>query len=345
MRTKREQTVILTATYSAFSGIDRVVELQARRLARAGHSVTIAAFDTDLPPPPGVTLIRLDAPKHDLALRLFRLFYPFLPWHWRRHLGQLGTPTTVIAHIYPLTALAATLKRQTGARFILHDHGLPPIWVYPKLIERAYMALFRLLAGWTYRSADEVVCVSAYLAREFARRYRMPARVELNRIDTSRFHPGLSGARVRQSLGIPKRAPVILFIGRLAPYKGVHTLISAFHALRTTLPDARLVVVGKATFPWYMARLRRLAQGAVTFQGFVSDDELPAYYAACDVYATATTWEGFNLPLAEAQACGKPVVAFDIGPHPEVVKYGTLVPVHDAEGFARALRTELARSG
>jgi len=64
---------------------------------------------------------------------------------------------------------------------------------------------------------------------------------------------------------------------------------------------------------------------------------LPCYYAACDLYVTASLWEGFNLPIAEAQACGKRVVAFNIGSHPEVVKNGILVEKGSTSKFAEAV--------
>jgi len=56
--------------------------------------------------------------------------------------------------------------------------------------------------------------------------------------------------------------------------------------------------------------------------------------------SVATLWEGFNLPLVEAQACGRPVIAFDLGPHPEVVEHnltGLLVPPSDTVALAKAM--------
>ena len=52
---------------------------------------------------------------------------------------------------------------------------------------------------------------------------------------------------------------------------------------------------------------------------------------------TASLWEGFNLPVAEAQACGKKVVAFDVCSHPEVVKNGLLIEKDDINAFANAI--------
>ena len=61
------------------------------------------------------------------------------------------------------------------------------------------------------------------------------------------------------------------------------------------------------------------------------------FYSACDCYVTASLWEGFDMPVVEAQACGKSVVAYDVCSHPEVVKKGILVKAKDTKGFATAI--------
>ena len=89
-----------------------------------------------------------------------------------------------------------------------------------------------------------------------------------------------------------------------------------------------------------METLNKISNDSVIFTGPVPDEEVPYYYAACDVYATASIWEGFDMPVAEAQNCGKPVVAFDVGPHREVIKsgkLGKLVPTKDTKAMATAI--------
>ncbi|MCK4387778.1 MAG: glycosyltransferase family 4 protein, partial [Dehalococcoidia bacterium] len=79
---------------------------------------------------------------------------------------------------------------------------------------------------------------------------------------------------------------------------------------------------------------------SVVFTGPISHEFLPLYYAACDVYASCSRWETYNLPLVEAQACRKPVVAFNVSAHPEVAtngKTGFLVPFKDADALAEAI--------
>ena len=109
-------------------------------------------------------------------------------------------------------------------------------------------------------------------------------------------------------------------------------------------PQARLIIVGKPTFSAYYEKLKNISSPEIIFAGAVSDKELPYYYAACDVYATASLWEGFDMPLVEAQACGKPVVAFDIGPHKELInEKGILVQPKNIAQLSKALEEVLSR--
>jgi 1,2-diacylglycerol 3-alpha-glucosyltransferase len=132
-------------------------------------------------------------------------------------------------------------------------------------------------------------------------------------------------------------APTILYVGRLAPQKGVHLLIKAFMLLKKQMPDARLMLVGDPTFKYYFGRLKEMSNSSVIFAGHVSSRAMPYYYAMCDVFATCSLWENCNLPVLEAQACGKPVVAFDIDAFKEVASQNiVLVEKLNIERFSVA---------
>ena len=83
-----------------------------------------------------------------------------------------------------------------------------------------------------------------------------------------------------------------------------------------------------------------MSDDSVIFAGFISDEEMASHYAISNVYATCSLWEGFNLPIIEAQSLHIPVVAFDLGPHPEVInEKGILVEPKNTEKFAEALKS------
>jgi GT2 family glycosyltransferase len=70
-----------------------------------------------------------------------------------------------------------------------------------------------------------------------------------------------------------------------------------------------------------------------------SEDMMPLYYSACDIYTTCSKWEGFDLPVGESQYFGKPVICYNIGAHPEVLIDGkTGFIVSNADEFAQKIK-------
>jgi len=164
----------------------------------------------------------------------------------------------------------------------------------------------------------------------------LDSKVVYNKIDKKIFNKKVKGDKIIKKYNL-KNKKVLLYVGRLAPHKGIHSLLESFNIVKKQISNAKLIIVGTSTFNNYFKKLKRIATNDVIFTGFVNDKDLPYYYAACDLYVTASLWEGFNLPAAEAQACGKKVIAFNIGSHPEIVKNGILVKKGNIQKFADAV--------
>lgn len=170
---------------------------------------------------------------------------------------------------------------------------------------------------WTYRRASAVIANSAFTRDRLidlgVRRDRIA--VLHPGVDVRRFRPDLDGSRVRGELGIGDE-PLILSVGRLQARKGFDRVIAALRMLERDLPSIQHAVIGVGEDG---ARLRRLAfehnvADRVHFVGRIPDEELPEWYAACDVFAMpnrdiAGDTEGFGLVYLEAGACGKCVLA------------------------------------
>ncbi len=127
------------------------------------------------------------------------------------------------------------------------------------------------------------------------------------------------------------------------PFKGLLPLVEALAKLRTEVPEAHLVVVGKlrADSP-VAAAIRRLdLSGAVRFESAISDDRMVELYAQAQVAVVPSLYEGFSLPAVEAQACATALVATTGGALPEVVGdsggSGLLVPPGDPAALAAAV--------
>ena len=142
-----------------------------------------------------------------------------------------------------------------------------------------------------------------------------------NGIDLDRFKPGKGGAAVRKRLGVKAGEKMVLAAGRLSFEKNVDVLIEAARLMKETGRRFKFVVTGDGPARAFYEKTvweKKVADRFV-FTGFVSASELPHYYAACDAFATASTFETQGLAALEAMACGKPVVAANAMALPETV--------------------------
>jgi len=326
---------ILSPNFSEHDGGARVAEIQAEELAGEGNYVALFALRANIKPR-SADLFVLGMPEHWFWQMIYRLIFPLDIFKTIRWLPKLKNFDLVITHQYPLTWLAYLARRFYKVKHTAWYHGIMDPKFFPRLYERIYIRLQILLTRLTIRDADRAVSVSKYGQRELKRYVGIDSEVVYNKVDLAKFHPGMDGSEIRGKYGLGSD-PVILFVGALRPVKGLHLLIQAFNIVKKEIPNAKLIIVGRPDYPYYFEELKRLSDGSVVFAGFVSHEVLPLYYAMCDLYASSSLWETFNVPIVEAQTCGKPVVASDIGPHPEVIdENGILVEVGSVEKFAQA---------
>ena len=134
---------------------------------------------------------------------------------------------------------------------------------------------------------------------------------------------------------------LIIYVGRMDPYKNVPLLVEAFARVKASCPfPVRLKIIGPKD-PRYPEAERRAAElglsGDVAFTGFVSSAELAEAYRTADLLAHPSRYEGFGLQLVEAMAAGTPVLCTDGGSQREVTGgAAVIVPVGDEEAFAGA---------
>jgi phosphatidyl-myo-inositol dimannoside synthase len=232
-----------------------------------------------------------------------------------------GCDTVWFGAAAPLGLLAAGLRRRAGiVRAVAQTHGHEAGW-----------AALPGARGLLRRIADGVDVVT-YLGEYFRSRLApvLGGRTDLHRlapgVDTEAYHPGVDGSEVRRRYGLSDR-PVIVCVSRLVPRKGQDMLIRALPAIRRRVPDAALLIVSGGP---YRSTLQKLAAGQdVVFTGSVPWAELPAHFAAGDVFAMPCRTrnrgldvEGLGIVYLEASATGLPVVAGDSGGAPDAVREG-----------------------
>jgi len=200
-------------------------------------------------------------------------------------------------------------------------------------------------------AADRIVAANvverAELLRDYAAHASRIATIPCG-VDTDLFTPG-DGAEARRRLDLDGR-PLLLWVGRIAPIKGLDTLLDAVARLSESGQDMRLLVVGGDTDERTSGhetslrqRIERLGLGdSVRFLGPQPQGVLPLYYAASDVTVLPSYYESFGMVALEAMACGSPVIASRVGGLVTTVRDGVtgfLVPDGDVEALAERIET------
>lgn len=204
------------------------------------------------------------------------------------------------------------------------------------------------------RDVDRIVAASGVERDYLSRHYGAdPGRIAVIPcgVDTALFRPG-SAPEARRLLGLADR-PLVLYVGRLEPIKGLDTLLAAITALRRGGQDVDLVVVGGDADERQSGHEQHLRRriwdeglaGCVRFAGPQPQDRLRTYYVAADVTVLPSYYESFGMVALEAMACGSPVVASRVGGLTTTVRDGVtghLVPEGDVDALVQRLGELLA---
>ncbi len=327
-------------------GIENHLKLLAEGQARRGLEVTVLVTSRDrhttVSREGGVRVIRA-------ARRLELRSTPISP----ALIGQLRRLETDVVHLqfpYPFGEVAELIAGRTRR----HQPALVISYQSDIVRQRLLGWLYRPLMRRLLRRADRILASSAAYTRtsEVLPAYAAKTTVVPLGIDVDRFaDPG--AARVED---FRRRfpGPLVLFVGQLRYYKGVEVLIEAIGRLHTQGIEATLLIAGSGPLA---ARCRRLARrvGSASsaaermhFLGDVAGAELPALYAAADVFVLPSRRrsEAYGLALVEAMAAGTAVISTELGTGTSFVnrdrETGLVVPPRDPAALAAAVGKLLA---
>ena len=217
----------------------------------------------------------------------------------------------------------------------------------PETYQVSRVMLWRLQYAYLRQRADRFLAISEFTKRELTEVLDIPP----EKIDVvpcacgEHFHRITSAEELqalRNRYALPER--FVLFVGNTNPRKNLKRLIHAFDIAKAGgLPHHLLIAGGQG---WKFDREKALAdiqhKESVHFIGYVPDEDMPALYSAADAFLFPTLYEGFGIPVLEAQRCGTPVLTSDGSSLPEVGGDGALYvdpyDVNDmAEGICRLL--------
>ena len=207
----------------------------------------------------------------------------------------------------------------------------------------------RRLSAWALPRAARVVAVSRALGDEVAALgvSRDSISIVMNGVDASLFHPR-DRAAARRALGLPEGRPIALYVGNLKAEKGVLDLATAWADVLGNPPAASsplLIFVGGGPAKGELEQATQRLGDGVRVVGPQPLASVPTWLAACDVLVLPSHAEGTPNVVLEALACGRRVVATNVGGIPDLITsdvLGALVPARDPKALAVALAHALA---
>ena len=266
-------------------------------------------------------------PTHHPALRIL-WEQTCLPWELTRLKADL---LHAPAFIGPLLSPCPQVLTILDLGFIRH----------PEFFQRSKGMYLRTLTRLSARRAAAILTISHFTAHEITALLGTPP----ERIHV--VYPGIEArfrplppaevARFREAQGLPER--FILYLGTLEPRKNLLTLVRAFAQLRD--PHLHLVLAGGKGWLYepLFAEVERLGlQERVHFPGYVPADSQALWYNAATMFVYLSYYEGFGLPVAEALACGTPVLAAHAASLPEAAGDAALLaPPDDVEAIVAGM--------
>ena len=269
-------------------------------------------------------------------------------------LNRVGASLYHTPHfVMPYLAFPRSLHGR--CRCIANIHDIIPLVVpdyAPASRTSKFLGVYRECVRQAILRSNAVITGSRVAKEDIMRVFHFNERI------ASRLHVVFDGADLTGKAA-DEHAPVkaaadtttqrlIIYVGRMDPYKNVTMLVDAFARMKAACPfPIRLKVIGPKD-PRYPEAERRAVElglsNEITFTGFVSDVELAEAYRTADLLAHPSRYEGFGLQLVEAMAAGTPVLCTDGGAQPEVAGGAAeVVPANDANVFADAA-TSILRS-
>ncbi|MHA1377724.1 MAG: glycosyltransferase family 4 protein [Candidatus Helarchaeota archaeon] len=268
-----------------------------------------------------ISFARLNIPIIKFFLKLF--FYIFIFFRFYKKLKfQLIHANGAIAE-----GLAAILvKKILDIPVIITLHG-GGIYSFAKK--------FPFIVRFILDKADRIIAINKYL-KYMAKQYVLKnIDVLPNFVDTKTFRRKNKNFIIefKRKFGITDEI-IMLMVSRLVSTKGIDVVIRLFSQINREFPFTRLMIIGEGPEKKNLIKLTKnlKLKDKILFLGKISNENLPIYYSACDLFILPSSYEGQPTVILEAMACESPIISYSVGGIPELIKSGVngfLAPKND----------------
>jgi glycosyltransferase involved in cell wall biosynthesis len=243
---------------------------------------------------------------------------------WWHQIGVARAARRMGAALLHLPAGMGPVRRRLPTVLTIHDLT---VLRFPELFRPWFRHYARVVLPRAARAADAIIAVSQASKADIVATLTIPEQrvvVVPNGVDGC-FRPVPAESErtldVRRRYGLPR--DFVLTVGSVEPRKNLPRLLKAVAQLRARPDTADIALVHAGPDGWLAGDVSRTIRAldlspAVRFLGYVPREELGALYGAARLCAYPSLYEGFGLPVAEAMACGCPVVTSNVSSLPEV---------------------------
>jgi len=275
--------LMLMSKYHKVSGHTRVVDSLSMELEKMGHKVTLGSFNFEKEPPEKILKLQLS------KLNIFK---------------KIKEGKFDLIHNHQTLMNYYLLFSQQP--LIFHYHGAS------SKLQKINLGISSIICK---KRINKIISISESAKKEIQQYFPTTSNsVIYNGVDTNFY-------KQNNIKKFQKGNPQLLFVGNLFEYKNVQFIIKIFSQLKQKFPKIHFQIIGDGTYKKNLNELihKYNFQDQISLVGRVNDDQLREYYASCDIYTTASTWEFFNIPLLESMSCGKPILVSELSVHKEII--------------------------
>jgi len=290
---------------------------------------------------------RTDLPKETANFK-YKIFGPKILW------TQIALPINLMLGRRPdvFFSMAHYGPRFSKVPYVVTIHDLSYLH-YPELFKKNDLLQLQSWTKYSIKNSAYIIAVSQTTKDDIVKSYKVdPSKITITYegYDEDRFKPQPESKVESVKSKYKIKGDYIIFVGTLQPRKNLERLIEAFDIVNSKWKmengKLQLVIVGKKGWLYdsIFAKVKELnLNQRVIFTDYVPDDDLPVLIAGAKAYVLPSLWEGFGIPVIEAQACGIPVIVSNTSSLPEIIgESGILIDPEDVDSIAQGIKKVLS---